>query len=147
MDIISMFSIQKAKEKLADCNVLLKYMAFLQNNGFSDYGKGQIMGQVALLKEYLEDGVEQKERDKEESKDSILTDNNKMYKDKKVVEQQIVTTKDNTLYEQAGEKIAETIFRKGISNLQNNNNNNNKSGLLKGVENIIDKARDIRILE
>jgi hypothetical protein len=64
-----------------------------------------------------------------------------------VVEQQIVTTKDNTLYEQAGEKIAETIFRKGISNLQNNNNNNNKSGLLKGVENIIDKARDIRILE
>jgi hypothetical protein len=147
MDIISMFSIQKAKEKLADCNVLLKYMAFLQNNGFSDYGKGQIMGQVALLKEYLEDGVEQKERDKEEFKDSILTDNNKMYKDKKVVEQQIVTTKDNTLYEQAGEKIAETIFRKGISNLQNNNNNNNKSGLLKGVENIIDKARDIRILE
>ncbi|MFL6418738.1 MAG: hypothetical protein ACJ71P_04885 [Nitrososphaeraceae archaeon] len=144
-----MFSIQKAKEKLADCNVLLKYMAFLQNNGFSDYGKGQIMGQVALLKEYLEDGVEQKERDKEESKDSILTDNNKMYKDKKVVEQQIVTTKDNTLYEQAGEKIAETIFRKGISNPQNNNNNNNnnKSGLLKGVENIIDKARDIRILE
>ena len=147
MDIISMFSIQKAKEKLADCNVLLKYMAFLQNNGFSDYGKGQIMGQVALLKEYLEDGVEQKERDKEESKDSILTDNNKMYKDKKVVEQQIVITKDNTLYEQAGEKIAETIFRKGISNLQNNNNNNNKSGLLKGVENILDKARDIRILE
>ncbi len=140
-----MFSIQKAKEKLADCNVLLKYMAFLQNNGFSDYGKGQIMGQVALLKEYLEDGIEQKERDKEESKDSILTDNNKMYKDKKVVEQQIATTKDNTLYEQAGEKIAETIFRKGISNLQNNNNN--KSGLLKGVENIIDKARDIRILE
>jgi hypothetical protein len=144
MDIISMFSIQKAKEKLVDCNVLLKYMTFLQNNGFSDYGKGQIMGQVALLKEYLEDGVEQKEREKEESKDNILTDN-KMYKDKKGVEQQIVTTKDNTLYEQAGEKIAETIFRKGISNLQNNNNN--KSSLLKGVENIIDKARDIRILE
>jgi hypothetical protein len=144
MDIISMFSIQKAKEKLADCNVLLKYMTFLQNNGLSDYGKGQIMGQVALLKEYLEDGVEQKEREKEESKDNILTDN-KMYKDKKGVEQQIVTTKDNTLYEQAGEKIAETIFRKGISNLQNNNNN--KSSLLKGVENIIDKARDIRILE
>jgi hypothetical protein len=144
MDIISMFSIQKAKEKLADCNVLLKYMTFLQNNGFSDYGKGQIMGQVALLKEYLEDGVEQKERDKEESKDNISADN-KMYKDKKGVEQQIVTTKDNTLYEQAGEKIAETIFRKGISNLQDNNNN--KSSLLKGVENIIDKARDIRILE
>ena len=43
-----MFSMQKAKEKLADCNVLLKYMAFLQNNGFSDYGKGQIMEKVKL---------------------------------------------------------------------------------------------------
>ena len=145
-----MFSTQKAKEKLADCNVLLKYMTFLQNNGFSDYGKGQVMGQIGLLREYLEDGVEQKERDKEESKDNnnIFVDN-KMYKDKKVVEQQLVATKDNKIYEQAGEKIAETIFRRGVSNLQSNNsgNNNNKSSLLKGVENIIDKARDIRILE
>ena len=150
MDIINMFSMQKAKEKLADCNVLLKYMNFLQNNGFSDYGKGQIMGQIALLREYLEDGVEEKERDKEETKDNSIFSENKMYKDKKVVEQQLVTTKDNKVYEQAGEKIAETIFRRGVSNLQNNNsgnNNNNKSSLLKGVENIIDKARDIKILE
>ena len=151
MDIINMFSMQKAKEKLADCNILLKYMSFLQNNGFSDYGKGQIMGQIALLREYLEDGVEEKEREKEESKDNNnIFAENKMYKDRKGVEQQLVTTKDNNVYEQAGEKIAETIFRRGVSNLQNNNssnNNNNKSGLLKGVENIIDKARDIRILE
>jgi len=145
-----MFSMQKAKEKLADCNVLLKYMSFLQNNGFSDYGKGQIMGQIALLREYLEDGVKENERDKEETKDNSIFSENKMYKDKKVVEQQLVTTKDNKVYEQAGEKIAETIFRRGVSNLQNNNsgnNNNNKSSLLKGVENIIDKARDIKILE
>ena len=146
-----MFSIQRAKEKLADCNVLLKYMTFLQNNGFSDYGKGQIMGQIGLLREYLEDGVEQNERVKEESKDNdnILVDN-KIYKDKKGAEQQLVTTKDNKVYEQAGEKITETIFRSGFSNLQNNNsgnNNSNRSSLLKGVENIIDKARDIRILE
>lgn len=152
MNIINMFSMQKAKEKLADCNVLLKYMGFLQNNGFSDYGKGQIMGQIALLREYLEDGVEEKEREKEQSKDNIVFSENKTYKDKKGVEQQLVTTKDSKVYEQAGEKIAETIFRRGVSNLQNNNsgnnnNNNNKSSLLKGVENIIDKARDIRILE
>ena len=150
MDIINMFSTQKAKEKLADCNVLLKYMAFLQNNGFSDYGKGQVMGQIGLLREYLEDGVEQKERDKEESKDSNIFVDNKMYKDKKGVEQQLVATKENKIYEQAGEKIAETIFRRGGSNLQSNNtgaNNTNKSSLLKGVENIIDRARDIRILE
>jgi hypothetical protein len=152
MDIINMFSTQKAKEKLADCNVLLKYMAFLQNNGFSDYGKGQVMGQIGLLREYLEDGVEQKERDKEESKDSNIFVDNKTYKDKKGLEQQLVATKDNKIYEQAGEKIAETIFRRGVSNLQSNNtgannNNTNKSSLLKGVENIIDRARDIRILE
>ena len=151
MDIINMFSTQKAKEKLADCNVLLKYMAFLQNNGFSDYGKGQVMGQIGLLREYLEDGIEQKERDKEESKDSNIFVDNKMYKDKKGVEQQLVATKENKIYEQAGEKIAETIFRRGGSNLQSNNtganNNTNKSSLLKGVENIIDRARDIRILE
>ena len=154
MDIINMFSTQKAKEKLADCNVLIKYMTFLQNNGFSDYGKGQVMGQIGLLREYLEDGVEQKERDKEESKDNNIFVDNKMYKDKKGVEQQLVATKDNKIYEQAGEKIAETIFRRGVSNLQannagtnNNNNNTNKSSLLKGVENIIDRARDIRILE
>ena len=150
MDIINMFSTQKAKEKLADCNVLIKYMTFLQNNGFSDYGKGQVMGQIGLLREYLEDGVEQKERDKEESKDNNIFVDNKMYKDKKGVEQQLVATKDNKIYEQAGEKIAETIFRRGGSNLQSNNtgaNNTNKSSLLKGVENIIDRARDIRILE
>ena len=150
MDIINMFSTQKAKEKLADCNVLLKYMAFLQNNGFSDYGKGQVMGQIGLLREYLEDGIEQKERDKEESKDSNIFVDNKMYKDKKGVEQQLVATKENKIYEHAGEKIAETIFRRGGSNLQSNNtgaNNTNKSSLLKGVENIIDRARDIRILE
>ena len=150
MDIINMFSTQKAKEKLADCNVLLKYMAFLQNNGFSDYGKGQVMGQIGLLREYLEDGIEQKERDKEESKDNNIFVDNKMYKDKKGVEQQLVATKENKIYEQAGEKIAETIFRRGGSNLQSNNtgaNNTNKSSLLKGVENIIDRARDIRILE
>ena len=149
MDIINMFSTQKAKEKLADCNVLIKYMTFLQNNGFSDYGKGQVMGQIGLLREYLEDGIEQKERDKEESKDSIIVDN-KMYNDKKGVEQQLVATKENKIYEQAGEKIAETIFRRGGSNVQSNNtgaNNTNKSSLLKGVENIIDRARDIRILE
>ena len=155
MDITNMFSIQKAKEKLADCNILLKYMSFLQNNGFSDYGKGQIMGQIALLREYLEGGVEGKEREKDESKDNNIFAEDKTYKDKKGVEQQLVMTKDNKVYEQAGEKIAETIFRRGVSNLQNNNsgnnnsnnNNNNKSSLLKGVENIIDKARDIRILE
>ena len=98
MDIINMFSTQKAKEKLADCNVLLKYMAFLQNNGFSDYGKGQVMGQIGLLREYLEDGVEQKERDKEESKDSnnIFIDNKMMISS--LTERDFCMTNIRTMY-------------------------------------------------
>jgi hypothetical protein len=48
-----MISIEEAKDKLADYNVLLKYMSFLQSNGFSDCGRGQIIGQIALIQEYL----------------------------------------------------------------------------------------------
>ena len=48
-----MMSIEKARDKLAEYNVLLKHMSFLQSNGFSDCGRGQIIGQIALLQEYL----------------------------------------------------------------------------------------------
>jgi hypothetical protein len=135
-----MLSIEKAREKILECNVLLKHMTFLQNNGFSDYGRGQIIGQIALLKEYLgESEVEaeqQNENNREAYRRNILDD--KLLKDRKVEErQQTISTRNSILYEQAGEKIAETIFRK----------NNSKSSLLKGVENIIDKAKDIKILD
>ena len=49
MDLISE---DEARTKLADYNILLKHMAFLQDNGFSDC-KGQIPGQASLLQEYL----------------------------------------------------------------------------------------------
>jgi hypothetical protein len=52
---MSLISTEEAKAKLLDCKILLKYMTFLQNNGFSDCGKGQIMGQAALLEEYLKE--------------------------------------------------------------------------------------------
>jgi hypothetical protein len=141
-----MLSIEKAREKILECNVLLKHMTFLQNNGFSDYGRGQIIGQIALLKEYLgESEVEaeqQNENNREAYRRNILDD--KLLKDKKVEErQQTISTRNSILYEQAGEKIAETIFRKNSSN----SHNNSKSSLLKGVENIIDKAKDIKILD
>ena len=48
-----MIPIEKARDKLTDYNVLLKYMSFLQSNGFSDCGRGQILGQIALLQEFL----------------------------------------------------------------------------------------------
>ncbi|HEX7207077.1 MAG TPA: hypothetical protein VF233_02780, partial [Nitrososphaeraceae archaeon] len=52
---MTLVSTEEAKAKLLDCKILLKYMVFLQNNGFSDCGKGQIMGQAALLEEYLKE--------------------------------------------------------------------------------------------
>jgi hypothetical protein len=48
-----MISIEEARDKLADYNVLLKHISFLQSNGFSDCGRGQIIGKIALLQEYL----------------------------------------------------------------------------------------------
>jgi hypothetical protein len=141
-----MLSIEKAREKILECNVLLKHMTFLQNNGFSDYGRGQIIGQIALLKEYLGESEVEAEQQNEDNREAyrrnILDD--KLLKDKKVEErQQTISTRNSILYEQAGEKIAETIFRKNSSN----GHNNSKSSLLKGVENIIDKAKDIKILD
>jgi len=139
-----MLSIEKAREKILECNVLLKHMTFLQDNGFSDYGRGQIIGQIALLKEYLGEsevaGERQKENNREAYRVNILDD--KLLKEVEE-RQQTITTRNNILYEQAGEKIAETIFRKNTSN----SHNNSKYSLLKGVENIIDKAKDIKILD
>jgi hypothetical protein len=58
---MTLISIEEAKNRLADCNVLLKYMSFLQKNGLSDCGRGQIMGQASLLQEYLKEKEEQQE--------------------------------------------------------------------------------------
>jgi hypothetical protein len=60
-------SIEKIKEKLGDYNVLLKYMDFLQNNGFSDYGRGHIVGQIELLEEYLSEARENQGEEEEEA--------------------------------------------------------------------------------
>jgi len=48
---------EEAKLKLSEWNVLLKYMDFLQANGFTDCGKGQILGQASLVREFLIDNV------------------------------------------------------------------------------------------
>jgi hypothetical protein len=58
---MTLISVEEAKTRLADCNILLKYMPFLQKNGLSDCGRGQIMGQASLLQEYLKEKEEQQE--------------------------------------------------------------------------------------
>jgi hypothetical protein len=56
---MTLISVEEAKNRLADCNILLKYMPFLQKNGLSDCGRGQIMGQASLLQEYLKEDEQQ----------------------------------------------------------------------------------------
>src|SRR6476469_4970094 len=59
---MTLMSIEEAKTRLAECNVLLKYISFLQKNGLSDCGRGQIMGQASLLQEYLEEEEQQEKQ-------------------------------------------------------------------------------------
>ncbi|HET7643149.1 MAG TPA: hypothetical protein VFK40_06550 [Nitrososphaeraceae archaeon] len=50
---MTILSNANAKIRLDEYRILLKYMPFLQKNGFSDCGRGQIMGQMSLLQEFL----------------------------------------------------------------------------------------------
>lgn len=54
-------SAETARLKLSEWNVLLKYMDFLQANGFTDCGKGQILGQISLVKEFMDNSFIEKE--------------------------------------------------------------------------------------
>jgi hypothetical protein len=50
---MTILSKENAKARLEEFRILLKYMPFLQKNGFSDCGRGQIMGQMSLIQEFL----------------------------------------------------------------------------------------------
>jgi len=56
-----MITLELAKTKLNELNVLIRYLTFLQNNGFSDLGTGKILGQIQLLKELTNEGAERVE--------------------------------------------------------------------------------------
>jgi hypothetical protein len=60
-----MITLELAKTKLSELNVLIRYLSFLQNNGFSDLGKGKLLGQVQLLKELIIEGGERLECNEE----------------------------------------------------------------------------------
>lgn len=119
---MALISTEEAKAKLLDCKVLLRYMVFLQNNGFSDCGKGQILGQAELLEEYLRE---------EEKKQKGTFD-----KSHKQIEEQgkQIITKITKSTEEPG-KISET-FRENTTNIY--------KGFLKQVGNMIDKPKDIK---
>ena len=114
-----LISTEEAKTRLAEFNILLKYMSFLQNNGLSDCGKGQIIGQASLLEEYLKEreGNADKSHHNEQKEQIIVKD---------------------------VDKVGKTIQA-----LQENatNDNTSRSGLLRQMESLIDKttSRDITV--
>jgi hypothetical protein len=117
---MALISAEDARTKLLDCKVLLKYMVFLQNNGFSDCGKGQIMGQVALLEEYL----------REEEKNQYKGTLDKPHKRIEEQEKQIITKSTEELG-----KISET-FRENTTNIY--------KGFLRQVGNMMEKPKDFK---
>jgi hypothetical protein len=120
---MTFISIEEAKTRLADYNILLKYMLFLQKNGFSDCGKGQIIGQVSLLKESL------KEEEQQGNKQCSIDKSSQQQKDQQ--EKQQVITKD-------ADKVERTMTSTFHENAVNNSP---KSDLLRQVGSVIDKAK------
>jgi hypothetical protein len=54
---MSVFTSQEVSRKLADFGIIMKYMPFLQEHGFSEFGKGQLAGKMELLKDGLSDST------------------------------------------------------------------------------------------
>ncbi|HEU5461787.1 MAG TPA: hypothetical protein VFU79_05900 [Nitrososphaeraceae archaeon] len=70
---MTILSKEKANARLEEFRILLKYMPFLQKNGFSDCGRGQIMGQMSLIQEFISDSQTHDEILNLQYKDPVLT--------------------------------------------------------------------------
>lgn len=70
-----MITLELAKTKLGELNVLIRYLSFLQNNGFSDLGKGKILGQAQLLRELINEEGEHQEYSDEITQEISSTSN------------------------------------------------------------------------
>lgn len=122
---MTLISREEAKTRLTECNVLLKYMSFLQKNGLSDCGRGQIMGQASLLQEHL------KEKEEQEKQQLGTDESSQQQKEQQKQEKQQTITKDA---EKTRTMIKATFHETAVSNIS-------KSDLLSQVRNVIDKAK------
>ncbi len=116
-----MISMDEAIIKLTECKVLLKYMPFLQNNGFSDCGKGQIIGKLALLEEY----VKKEEHEQNEQNRTVFESYNK---EKEQGNNRINISNSEGMIAETFRKIASTY----------------NSGLLREAGIITEKSKDKR---
>jgi hypothetical protein len=129
-------SIEEAKTRLAEHNIVLKYISFLQNNGLSECGKGQIIGQISLLEEYLQEGG---------GVTAQVNNNDNSYQQQQEKEQekrQQVTIKDAASAGKVEQMETEALQENAL-----NTTTSSKSGLLRQVGNLIEKAKDITMEE
>jgi len=70
---MTILSKENAKVRLEEFRIMLKYMSFLQKNGFSDCGRGQIMGQMSLIQEFLSENQTSEEILDLQYKDPVIT--------------------------------------------------------------------------
>jgi hypothetical protein len=73
---MALISNANAKSRLDEFRILLKFMPFLQKNGFSDCGRGQIMGQMSLLQEFLSQNQSTEEALNLQYSESSISNNN-----------------------------------------------------------------------
>jgi hypothetical protein len=52
---MSTFTSEEVSKRIVDFSIMMKYMPFLQEHGFSEFGKGQLTGKMELLKESFSD--------------------------------------------------------------------------------------------
>jgi hypothetical protein len=50
---MSLLSTDEATRRFSEFRILFRYMSFLQQHGFSEYGKGQLTGKMELLQDYF----------------------------------------------------------------------------------------------
>ena len=132
-------SIEEARSRLQEYNILLKYMDFLQSNGFTDYGKGQIIGQTSFLQEYI----------KEERKEGATHKNTEeRYKNIDLLDhvrqgdyEKRLTIENKNSIDTRVKKIDETIQEGSTGS------NVFKSSILKQVGNLIDRAKDKTMIQ
>ena len=127
---MTLISMEEAKTRLAECNILLKYISFLQKNGLSDCGRGQIMGQASLLQEYLEEKEEQENK-------QLAPDKSSQQQKEQQQEKQQAITKDA---EKTRTMIKATFHEADISNIS-------KSDLLSQVGTLTSKSKVTTIEE
>jgi hypothetical protein len=128
-------SVKEIKEKLGDYNVLLKHMEFLQNNGFSDYGRGHIVGQMEILEEYLkESGKNQEEaavdiqalKSKNIKETMVVADKNKGNEEQGIGSRRMVA---DITYEKGKITISKEDSNNRIANNNSNTNYYNESNV------------------